>query len=361
MLAAVTALLLAGPASADTTSATSIADQNLVTDSVGGAGGLGDQTETAGTAGNDAAVTDSIATYSNSTQFSDMAVTPTLVTGAAADGTAVDSSTDIVASADPQCSLPLAARTGAWSCGTSGPAALGDVPDTSYDTAAGPQVTATSQAPTVQDTTTPLSPIGGVHTGPVLDGGTTTDASASSLTGYCRVQGCWWHYDDFHADWQSSEFVYGFGKTTIGYGNMYVNWQLTGPKTTIGPAYVILSSSTTSVTGSCALLNGNNSTSGGKLLVGPFFYEWKTPRGPNTRFSWPKSKYCWLREYGSWDHNGDVQFSWHVPGWHGMYWYSYARSIVSHTTTRNTANAIYRFEAASHETKDPAKGGWRPE
>jgi hypothetical protein len=43
--------------------------------------------------------------------------------------------------------------------------------------------------------------------------------------------------------------VYGFGKSTLGYGTMYA--QLAGPKTTIGPANVVLSSQTTSVTGSC--------------------------------------------------------------------------------------------------------------
>jgi hypothetical protein len=34
--------------------------------------------------------------------------------------------------------------------------------------------------------------------------------------------------------------VYGFGKSTLDYGTMYA--QLAGPKTTIGPAYVVLSS-----------------------------------------------------------------------------------------------------------------------
>jgi hypothetical protein len=265
-------------------------------------------------------------TYEQSTAASDSSSTTTVVadptmyadsSGAVTAGAVTDAAD--ATPAGSQCATDVSQRSGAWAC----------VTDTSTTAAA-----TTASAPTAADT-------------------------ATSLTGWCRsFSGCWWRYDDFHADFQSSQFSYGFGSTRLGSGSMYVNWQLVGAKTTTGPAYVILSSSTTSVTGSVALMNGANNTTGGSLLVGPYFYNWTTAHGPNTRYAWPSTSYVWTREYNSWDHNTPVQFSWHIPGWYGMYWYVWTRSIVSHTTIRNP-NAIYRFDPASYETQAPAAAGWR--
>lgn len=206
------------------------------------------------------------------------------------------------------------------------------------------------------------SPLGSVTAGPTRRaercGRGWPDAGVLQVV-RSRIAG--WRYDDFHADFQSSQFNYGFGSTNLGSGSIYVNWQLAGPKTTTGPAYVILSSSTSSVTGAVSLMNGANNTTGGSLLTGPYFYNWTTAHAANTPYAWPSTKYVWTRDYNSWDHNTAVQFSWHIPGWYGMYWYVWTRSIVSRTTTRGTATAIYRFDPASYETQAPAASGWRPQ
>jgi hypothetical protein len=182
----------------------------------------------------------------------------------------------------------------------------------------------------------------------------------AATTGWCNGGGCWFRYDDFHVDFNSNQFAYGHGSTYLGSGNYYINWQLTGPKTNVGPSYVILSTATSSVVGSSALLNGAQGTSGGSLLAGPVTCctpEWTYSHPANTRYQWPTNRLPWFRDYSAWDHNTTVRYSWHIPGYSG-YWYVWARSVVSHTTARNSPDSTYRFDEVDYLTQSPYASGY---
>jgi hypothetical protein len=212
----------------------------------------------------------------------------------------------VVAANEGQCSKPLAERAGGWSCRT---------------------------------------------------------APVAAVTGYCNASGCYKRYDDFHVDWATvGSFTYGYGGSVVGSGNAYMNWQLAGPNTTSYPARVKLSSSTTDMVGSISLLNGAQNTTGGSLLKGPYICcspEWNRPHGPNITYAWPADRKIITRDDTAWDNNSVVEFSWTVPGYPG-YWFMWVRSVVSHTTLRNSGgNSIYRFGPVNNETQAPHAEGWR--
>lgn len=278
-----------------------------------GEAGFGDDTTTAGTT---AAESDSDTAEFDptSTTYNDSAAG--VAVGAVVDATGTQQPTD--------CSLPVDQRSSAWACFEGG----GPVGSVSTDT-----------------------PGAAVGAGP--DG-----EIPAHTTGYCHHAGCWYRYSDFHADYQSYEFSYGYGGDELGTGKMYVNWKLVGPKETLDPLSAELSTSTTRVIASAALMNGAEKTKGGRLVAGPKFYTWRDHL-PGTTYRWPSSKRPWFRDYHNWDHNTVAQFSWRLPGYSGMYWWVWVRSVISHTKTRNTPSAIYRFDKVSWVTQAPAAGGWR--
>jgi hypothetical protein len=150
--------------------ATSAVDSPSVVDalpSLGTAGGLGDSTSDPGTAASDSSSIDTV--VADPSLYADDS-------GAVTAGAVTDTAN--ATPAGSQCTTPLSQRSGAWACVT-GSSPLGNV------------TAATPGAPSAADT--------------------------AGLTGYCRsFSGCWWRYDDFHADFQSSQFSYGFGSTNLG-------------------------------------------------------------------------------------------------------------------------------------------------
>lgn len=284
-----------------------------------GEAGLGDDTSTVvpGTATSDADNTQTVAFDPTSTTYNDSVAG--VAAGAVVDSTGTQQSDD--------CSLPVEQRSSAWAC-MDGSGPVGSV-----------------------------SP----NTPGAAQGGGPDGETPAHTTGYCRHAGCWYRYSDFHGDFQSNEFSYGYGGHELGHGDLYVNWTLVGPKETLDPVRAYLSTSTTKVVASAAMMNGAEKTKGGRLVAGPVFRNWPGDHAQNVTYSWPKSRRAWFRDYHNWDHNTVVQYSWHIPNYSGVYWWVWVRSIVSHTTTRNTRTAIYRFDKVSWATQAPAAGGWRHE
>lgn len=190
---------------------------------------------------------------------------------------------------------------------------------------------------------------------------TTSSAVAPQLTstqtGWCDNGGCYERYDDFHVDYNSRDLYFGYGTRTLGFEHHYVNWQLVGSRITAKPAQYFVSIATASNTFSGSLLNAAPGR-GGSVIPGTL------EPGRNFGYSQSFTVIRWLPngftsyDNTQWDHSQVIEFSWKVPGYPG-YWYSYVKSVCSHTQQRNVQGAIYRFDPVTGVPANPYGSGWQ--
>jgi hypothetical protein len=172
-----------------------------------------------------------------------------------------------------------------------------------------------------------------------------------ATTDYCGSNGCYYRYDDFHADFQSYIGFWGYGSKTLGSQTTYVNWQLTGAQTVSKPAQYQNSVATTTVVFSGDLLNSAPKANGSEISGAySIFNAGNVPA--NTTKSWTPNGY---KSYDNknFDHSQVNEFSWNYPGYTG-YWYSYVKSICTHSPDKT----IYRFDSVSSLPANYGGGGY---
>lgn len=205
-----------------------------------------------------------------------------------------------------QCSLPLSSRQGKWWC----PGKSGGFAD-------------------------------------VVSAGVKTNSTA-----YCNSSGCYNRYDDYHVDFGSNYGNWGYGSKVLGKEGHYVNWQLSGAQDVSKPVQYTNSVATQNVIFTGDLINAAAGQTG-TAVAGKFsLYNAGNIAAGSTK-RWDPNGY---KSYDNtqFDHSQVHQFSWEYPGYSG-YWYSYVKSVVSHSATKT----IYKFNAVSSLPASPFGGGYR--
>lgn len=177
-------------------------------------------------------------------------------------------------------------------------------------------------------------------------------AVTPNSTGYCNSSGCYNRYDDYHVDFGSNSGNWGYGGRVLGQETHYVNWQLTGAQNVSKPVQYFNSVSTTSVVFTGDLINAAAGQTGTEV-PGKFSLYNAGNVPANVVARWNPNGY---KSYDNtqFDHSQVHQFSWNFPGYSG-YWYSYVKSVVSHSPTKT----VYKFNAVNSLPASPYGGGYR--
>ena len=167
-------------------------------------------------------------------------------------------------------------------------------------------------------------------------------SAAAAATSYCTNGGCYQRYDDFHADYQSTQLTWGYGSQPLGIESHYVNIQLTGASAQAKAVTYRNSSATSNVFFTGDLINAAPGAVG-TSVSGSFSLYSAGAVAANTSKSWSPNGYK-IYDNTQFDHSVVNQFSWEKTGYEG-YWYVYVKSISAHTNVRNSTSALYRFRS----------------
>lgn len=167
-------------------------------------------------------------------------------------------------------------------------------------------------------------------------------SAAAAATSYCNNGGCYQRYDDFHADYQSTQLTWGYGSQPLGIESHYVNIQLTGASSQAKAVTYRNSTATSNVFFTGDLINAAPGAVGSSVS-GAFSLYSAGSVAANTSKSWSPNGYK-IYDNTQFDHSLVNQFSWEKTGYQG-YWYVYVKSISAHTDVRNSTSALYRFRS----------------
>jgi hypothetical protein len=181
-----------------------------------------------------------------------------------------------------------------------------------------------------------------------------TSAVPATAGGFCNVSGCYYKYDDFHSDFQSSNGFFGVAGQTLGTVSFYVDWQITGASTVSRPVRWSTTSATVGVLWSGDLINAAKGVVGTQV-PGAFAPYVLGSAAPSVQYTWNPNGY---KSYDNtmYDHSQVHEFTWSVAGYPGS-WYVYVKSISAHTSALGTG-AIYRFRSDLGTPASPYGGGY---
>ena len=174
-------------------------------------------------------------------------------------------------------------------------------------------------------------------------------------TEFCINLGCYWRFDDFHSVFKSHKWSWGYGKTTLGQMDFYINIQQQGAEAVAKPVRYENSGATDDVTFEGELLNAAPGAAG-TPVEGTYAHHdaGHVPAGGSAQ--WQPNGY---KNYNNtmWDHSTVGQVTWKKSGYPGR-WFFYVKSISSHADKLGSG-ATYRLRPA-HQLPAQAEGaGYR--
>ena len=174
-------------------------------------------------------------------------------------------------------------------------------------------------------------------------------------TEFCINLGCYWRYDDFHSDFKSHKWAWGYGKTTLGQMDFYINIQQQGAEAVAKPVRYENSGATDDVTFEGELLNAAPGAAG-TPVAGTYAHHDAGHVAAGGSAHWQPNGY---KNYNNtmWDHSTVGEVTWKKSGYPGR-WFFYVKSISSHADKLGTG-ATYRLRHA-HQLPAQAEGaGYR--
>lgn len=268
----------------------------------------------------------------------------------------MDYASDAPASSDVQCQVPIADRTGGWTCGggTAGESPRARTEDTGAQ--AGEDYLGAQQNASADQCQVPVDQRAGGWVCGDQDAGArgVEPAVAGQRCLSLGVKGCWTvnQSNPAYAEFHETGMKYRYSNNTLGTINLGFSWKLSGPAVVGKPISARMSRATTSHWFSGSVFNGSVGVVGSLKNSCPDAHFGLTAAGSLRQWT-PNG--CPVYDSDSYDHYEVIEISWYDPVYAGRWW-TYVRSPAAHSADKRT----YLFNKSAGLPGDPWSAGYDP-